>query len=316
LSVFQVINSDPEEFQNFSPNFVDLIRESSKKKLLLNKQNAKSSMRLRDPQFLSIGDVSQNQYRLDFPATSPLQASICFPERSNSISAETINSVLDTSFNYFQKSLEDIIAQTRDVITGSATNGRGLSAAVQNYLLRVGMDMSNVNLAGVFTGNNYQFFEPAWTSVKVSKLTDPVFKYVIYASEEDLNDMIRQFNGTIIEGSASEVRDKLYGAYEAMVVTYFGSDSKISDELKNKLTLDSVISKITGLPSRTPLLHEIRLEDIRDVNKVTDTQIEEIQRTIQESIDKLNLAKGDAEGTMRDVTDDGIFYWIPQDYLP
>jgi hypothetical protein len=101
-----------------------------------------------------------------------------------------------------------------------------------------------------------------------------------------------------------------------MVVTYFGKDSKIDDEFKSKLTLDSVLSKITGLPSRSNLLRQIRLEEIRDVNKVTDEQIEQIQAAINESITKLNGAKADADGTMRDVTDDGIFYWIPEDYLP
>jgi hypothetical protein len=317
LSIFQVSNPSLEEFDNFSTNFIDLIRASKKAKYIQMKKNMRGTSAMQEPEFTSIGDASQNLYRLDYPDKSPLQGSLCFPEKKSTISAEVMNSVLDTSFAYFTSTLENVLATASTAITGEGQRKiNNFSAAVQDYLQRVGANMNDYALAATFTGKNYQFFEPAWTSVKMSKLEEPVFKHVIYASDEDLNEMIREFRGTQFEGSPSDIRDKIYDAYQSLVATYFGGESGVDEGVRSKLTLDSVISKITGLPSRSDLLRQVKIDEIKDVQKVSDEQIEKIQKAISDSIDKLNQAKGDVEGTMRDVTDDGIFYWIPEDYLP
>ena len=317
LSIFQVFNPSPEEYDNFSTNFIDLVRASKKAKFIQMQKNMRGTNAMHEPDFTFIGDGSQNLYRLDYPDKSPLQGSLCFPEKGKTISAEVMNSVLDTSFTYFTNTLENVLATASTAITGEGQRKiNNFSAAVQDYLQRVGANMNDYALAATFTGKNYQFFEPAWTSVKMSKLEEPVFKHVIYASEEDLNEMIREFRTTQFDGSPSDIRDKIYDAYQSLIATYFGGESGVDEGIKSRLTLDSVISKITGLPSRSDLLRQVKIDEIKDVQKVSDEQIETIQKAISDSIDKLNQAKGDVEGTMRDPTDDGIFYWIPEDYLP
>lgn len=317
LSVFQLHCAMPVEFENFSTNFIDIIKAASSKKY--QKKDKNNKLNIREPNFRSIpiGDGSQNLFRLDYPTFSSVQGTISFPEKGSSIPPETIDKVLDTSFSYFERSIENMVTSVNTLVTGMGERKIDLiNADVKNFLLKVGIRMNDVELASKFNGKNYQFFIPGWTATTIKKLEEPIFKHVIYVSEEELSDIIKKFEDVQFDGSSSDVRDKMYDAYQALVITYFGKDTRIDEQFKNKLTLDSILSRISGLPSQSTMMKEVKLTEIKDVGKVSEEQIDMIQKRIRVSLSNLRNVTKDFTGSMRDVRDEGVFYWVPEDYFP
>ncbi|MCW3092363.1 MAG: hypothetical protein JWP81_3432 [Ferruginibacter sp.] len=317
LSVFQLHCAMPVEFENFSTNFIDIIKAASNKKY--QKKDKNNQFNIKEPNFRSIpiGDGSQNLFRLDYPTYSSIQGTISFPEKGSSIPPETIDNVLDTSFSYFERSIENMVSSVNTLVTGMGERKMELiNADVKNFLLKVGVRMNDVELASKFNGKNYQFFIPGWTAPSIKKLDQPVFKHVIYVSEAELADIIKKFEDVQFEGSSSDVRDKMYDAYQALVITYFGKDTRIDEQFKNKLTLDSILSRISGLPSQSALMKEIKINEIKDVGKVSEEQVDMIQKRIRVSLGNLRNVTKDFKGFMRDVRDEGVFYWIPEEYFP
>lgn len=114
----------------------------------------------------------------------------------------------------------------------------------------------------------------------------------------------------------SDLRNELYETYESLAQTYFGKE--IADDAKflSKISIAQIIDRISGLPSRSQLLKDTKFTDIKDPAKIGDDKIEEIVTKIRTSYEALRAAKNDLKNEIRYPTDDGTFYWIPQDYLP
>ncbi|MEO7768003.1 MAG: type VI secretion system protein TssR domain-containing protein, partial [Ferruginibacter sp.] len=194
LSVFQLHCAMPVEFENFSTNFIEIIKAASNKKFQRKDRN--NQFNIKEPHFrsISLGDGSQNLFRLDYPTFSSIQGTISFPEKGLSIPPETIDNVLDTSFSYFERSIENMVTSVNTLVTGMGERKMDLiNADVKNFLLKVGVKMNDVDLASKFNGKNYQFFIPGWTASSVKRLDQPVFKHVIYVNEEELSDIIKKF---------------------------------------------------------------------------------------------------------------------------
>ena len=73
------------------------------------------------------------------------------------------------------------------------------------------------------------------------------------------------------------------------------------------------ISNLTGLSSSS-LINIIKINEIKDPLKVSDEQIDELVRKIRLSYDALRTVLRDE--TMRDASEDGVYYWIPEEYFP
>ncbi len=315
LSVFQVQSiTDPVEFERFPDHFNQILGVAKEKKYALTDARFR-----RGAIGMKTVEGQQNLFKLDFPTTSPIQGNINFPNKGETIPAPVIDDILDQTIKEYENELENGIDKTKAVVTGlgnQKTEGAELNAVVRNLLNRLGKAVNNYDLVRKFNGRNVQFFVPAWTSPNVNRLERPVFKYVLYVTEDELTDMIDKFERLIEEAPPSDLRDMMYDAYETLAQAYFGKEILNDDKFQSKLSIDEIISKITGLPSSSELLKETKLSDIKDTRKISDDRIEEIRKRIKNSYDQLRLAKNDLNGTVRFPTDDGTYYWILQDYLP
>lgn len=311
ISVFQVNNAAvPVEFEQFPFQFQDILLAAKEKKKELTAKAFRSEILFKMVQ----GD--QNLFRLDYPNTSPIQGNINFPEKGQTIPSSTIDNILDETISDYEITLENTIGKLEAIIKGYDQKGVTLNATVRNILNRLGKKMEDYELALKFNGKNVQFFIPAWTTATVNKVDKPIFKYVIYVQEDELSDMINKFEKLQIEAPPSEMREMMYDAYQSLVAAYFGIDSRIDEQMKNKLSISDILTKITGLPSSSQLLKEIKINEIKDVGKVSEEQIDDVAKRIRDSLENLKNVKKDLKGTMRDATDDGVYYYVPQEYLP
>ena len=177
------------------------------------------------------------------------------------------------------------------------------------------MSISDFDLFNKFNSLNTIFFVPTWTTFKINSLDRPLFNRGIYLGEDQLQDIITQFEKLQFEDAPSEMREYLFNAYLSLVTAYFSTDSRIGEHLKDK-TIADVLESITGLPSKTELLQEIKIDEIKDVGKVSETQIEEAANKIRKSYEKFKSVQHDPKNTMRFVSYGAVYYWIPEEYLP
>lgn len=318
LSVFQVHNAyDPVEFEDFPGQFRKIIFDASSKLAALKKLEYKTEPRWK-PILQQQGD--QNLYQLDYPLTCPLKGDIYFPNRGKIINSKDIDNILDLTIRKFEDTLENSISTFLGTVIGIGQNvntGKKsdvLNATVKNYLERLGKNMDNYSLAKNFDGKNIQFFIPAYTSLNVNKVDNPIFKISIYVHETELTEMIEKFEMLQFETNPTETRINLKAAFQTLIDAYIGKDAGI-DFIK-KVNIAYILEKITGLPTKATILKNIRISDIEDVGKVTDNEIEEVVKRIRQSYDQLRTVTLDTDNTKRDRTDDGVYYYIPQDYFP
>lgn len=313
LSVFQVKSiADPVEFEQFPFQFQDILKEATKKKKLQTDIRFRSDILFKN--VTAPGNL--NLFKLDYPATSPIQGNINYPEKGEIIPPTTIDDVLDLTISGYEAQLENTIRETEAKIKGFSQLGVGeMSATVKNVLNRLGKKAEDYDLISKFNGKNLQFFLPAYTTVRVNKLEKPVFKNVIFVSEDELYEMISTFNQLNQELPPAEQREFLFNSYSKLVIAYFGKDVGISERLGSK-SIDDVLAKITGLPSSSELLRTIIIDEIKDPKKVSDEKIDEAIRRVRLSYESLINVSRDPNGTMRSASEDGVYYWIPQEYLP
>lgn len=325
LSVFQVENiEEPVEYDNFYFNFKDLFNEAIKRKWA-NTDKDFSNNKYATPNWwkddkLVYNGLNQNVYRSDYPGTSPLMINISFPEKGDAFSPVLIDQVLDSTFSFFERKIENA---NNDAITRMSGVGEKkiekLDATVWSLIEKTAKKTGNKNLVLNLANNkNLQFFVPAFTKLQVERCNSPLFKFVLYVNEDELLDMRQEFEKLVSgQGSSSEMRQSLYDAYQAMVDTYFGKDKGVSAQMKTKKSMSDVIAQITGLPSKSELMQKINVDEINDVGKVSDEEIDEVIKLVQNSVDNLKNLTADNNGSLREVRDGvGVFYWVPQEYLP
>jgi len=317
LSVFQVHSAyDPVEFEDFPGQFRKIIFDASTKKAAL--LNKRFSAEPKWKPIMQQGD--QNLYQLDYPTTCPIKGDIYFPSRGKIISSKDIDNILDITINNFESNLETDISTLLATTGGVGANvntgqkSDALNATVKNYLERLGKKMDNYEVAKNFNGKNIQFFIPAYTSLNVNKVDNPIFKIAIYVHQDELAEMIEKFGSLDVETNETDTRTMLKEAFQTLIDAYFGKDAGV--DFTKKVNMGDILEKITGLPTQATVLKNIKIADIEDVGKVTQGQIEEAKKRIRDSLEKLKTVSIDMDNTKRDRTDDGVYYYIPQEYFP
>lgn len=315
LSVFQVqCMADPEEYERFPDIFQRILKEATERKKALTETRYRENIVFKN----TIG--RQNLFSLDFPKTSPVQGNVNFPDKGDLIPAQVMDNIIDKTITDYEKNIEDAIADYKTLLEGTGEKNVGtLNAVVKNYLNRLGGALANFDLVNKFNGRNVQFFIPGWTTPNVNSLNsdEPVYKYVLYLTEEELTDLNdKLYELTAGEAPPSEQRNKLYDTYASLAQAYFGKEIADDAKFESKITIDQIIKKITGLPTKSQLMKNTGFMDIKDPAKVSDSKIEQIIMNIRKSYEALRVAKNDVQSQFRYPTDDGTFYWIPQEYLP
>lgn len=191
-----------------------------------------------------------------------------------------------------------------------------INPVVKNFIQEKGTKIDEKLIYSKFNGKNPAIFIPAFTSISIKNLTQPVFELGIYISEDELVDLIKKFESLMFEQKIKTPRKNIYEAYQRLALAFFDEESLNNNDLKNKITLDTILSKVTGISCKSPILKEILLVNIKDDDKVSFEQLEQLQTTIRNSLELLKNVTKDSGETMRDISGGNVFYWVPEDYFP
>lgn len=175
------------------------------------------------------------------------------------------------------------------------------------------MNLSDEMLDGIKAGN-YQLFVEGYTSVNVVNMEHPLFKHVLFLTEDELFSLYLMLSDiTQAEGqSINELRENIYNAYKEVLIQHLG-EREAREAIANK-SADELISIVTGLPSSSPLLGKFRLPDLLSKRRVSDEEILNIRTYFEKKVKALKSIKGNNDH--RFSSRDEHYYWIPQDFLP
>jgi hypothetical protein len=307
FQVKQGISRGHEEFPIYYSN---VLRSSSKKSSQKLRASGTTSKPIPEPMYKTVGD---NTHMLDYPNSSELTGLISFAPKGQVMPADDINNYIDSVMQFVETDIERKVSTMLAKIEGIGKKDVDVDVSVLRYFASINETMKDKDLIKKYVGTNYQFFIPGYTSVSIDKLGSPVFKRVLFVSDDELFDLKKTFQDLAFEGTATDVRNKIVNAYTAVLATYLGD--KKAKEAINRLSPGEVWAMVTGLPStRNSLLNKYKIAQYKNVKEVGDDEIRRLQSYLNKKYDDLKSVVGDPYLTLK--LEWGTFYWIPEDYLP
>ena len=215
---------------------------------------------------------------------------------------------LDRSNNNLLNAMEGIM---NSVVGPGGAQGASdvLTPQMADFLSKAGFDN---DMMKTLMEKKYQFLFEAYVPLKTNTLNHPLFKYVLFLDQGELDDLINDLSELVeLDLTGYQKRQQLSDVWFEILSLNYGVNNL--DEIRNK-KISELIELITGLPAQTDLLSKHTFEDLRDQVKVSNQQFNEILFSIKSKLDLLRQINGNPEHMF--ISNDASFYWIPQEYFP
>jgi hypothetical protein len=128
---------------------------------------------------------------------------------------------------------------------------------------------------------------------------------------QELNELMASLMPLTLPGSASDARDKITDAFITIIKSYLGDQNL--KELINKMSAQEVTALITRIPSSSSFLKH-SVADFKNSKIVTEDEIRHLVKYMADKITGLESVRTNIDLTVK--YDWGIYYWVPEDYLP
>jgi len=261
------------------------------------------------PQWIQTSARKRTFFNLEH---SPVSGGLQYAKRGQAINPDTarneikaIISQTDEKNNNLLKDLEKLIKSVDNKVD---TNGTRFTAETINMLMKIGYSTDQI---GVLMQQHYQFLIRGSTPIQIDKMRTPLYNYVLFLDQEELDDVWNSLNKiTIPNKTSSDRREALKRSWQDMLRANYGVSP---EEISNK-NLAELMNLVTGLPSPNPLLQKYKLDDITDKIRLSDDEFDRVVDQIKIKRDLLNKMAGNKEFMF--LSNDKAYYWIPQRYLP
>lgn len=306
LMAFQVWNADDPTYDHFIDQTMGLILGSSK----LAAQNYQSiDVKAYEPVCVDAGGKG---FRMK---NSPIPGAIYFADRGGRLLPAQLQQGIMDIIQETNETNEKLLSFLEYHIKGNnyrpaikTTDGDNFTPAILMYLKDMGLDKEQLDL---LVKNNVQFAIKSYVPIEMEGLEYPLYKYVLFVDDTELYELmhtISQFLSPL--DPKYTVRQNLKNVCREILRLHYGTDRKL---VENK-SLAEVLSLVTGLPSQSKLLREIKPDDIDDPRKVTDRQMSELAAYIAQKKQTLEKILHDNDYFFR--SNDHSYYWLPQEFLP
>lgn len=183
-----------------------------------------------------------------------------------------------------------------------------LTPQMSKFLLKAGFDNEMLQ---ILIEKRYQFMIRGYTPLKVNRLNNALYKYVLFLDQDELDDLMNDLEKLLkFNQSDYSKRKNLYETWILLLSSNYG----IKKEEIHKMTVADIISLVSDLPSQTELLSQYAFTDIMDRAKMNDYDFNALINLISNKLDQLRRLNGNSEFFY--LSNDQRFYWIPQEYLP
>jgi hypothetical protein len=159
--------------------------------------------------------------------------------------------------------------------------------------------------------NEEHFLITGYAVRTIENLLGPLYKYVLFLDQPELDGIINSLNKLYIPGIPnSERREKMSNAWYDVLRTNYGVKA---EDVKNK-SLAELTGLITGLPSENYLLKKYKVDDLTDRTIVNDADFDQIYELIKVNRDKLIRANNNIKYYF--MLNDRAYYWLPSSMFP
>ncbi len=215
---------------------------------------------------------------------------------------------LDESNNNLLNAMEGIMNSV--VGPGGAEGAEEvLTPQMADFLSKAGFDNAMMK---TLMEKKYQFLFESYVPLKTNTLTHPLFKYVLFLDQGELDDLINDLSELVeLDLTGYQKRQQLSDIWFEILSLNYGV--KDISEIRDK-KISELVELITGLPAQTDLLSKYSFEDLRDQVKVSNQDFNEILYAIKDKLDMLRQINGNP--THMFISNDASFYWIPQEFFP
>ncbi|MCX6270816.1 MAG: type VI secretion system protein TssR [Bacteroidetes bacterium] len=158
--------------------------------------------------------------------------------------------------------------------------------------------------------DRYEFSETGYSPERCEGLKENLYEPVVFLTFEEYYQLLSTIMTLIFDtGTTSENRKKMQDVWNQLLAGHLG-------EVRKGMSLEEAMRKVTGLPSRSPFIKDIHVEDIIDPNKFPDDKFNKWLDQIAKKYNKLNKYLQDENFKYKFRCNDSKFYWIEESDLP
>jgi hypothetical protein len=251
-----------------------------------------------------------NLLKFDCPKRSPLPGGIMFCDKLNPLEPKALNTQVNKLIDELLDTKEKIFIAADAKLKGQGVRSSDIDEGLREFLSRMKV---NVDLLRSTSYDNIQLFVEGYTSMNCEKLNYPLYKYTLFVSYTELQDMINALTAVMDKSEdKTERRVKMKNAFITLLGTRI-SPKEVKKQMAT-MTVAKFSELVTGLPTQNTLLASVKLDDISKPKIVTDDKLDEITNYIADKIDALDKYRADSR--FKFTSQDTDYYWVPEDLLP
>jgi len=256
-----------------------------------------------------------NRYSLN---NQEIVGSFLFPDKGSALPYSNLQKEITEKITSFDARTSTIIQEGKQVIAGeelSTTSDQGevseFSEAVIGFLSKIkGLSNSEIDMLKL---RNYQFSMDGYTSRRITGLTSPVFKEVLFLSSNEMAQVLASLQKlTSGYGSINQKRKQMQEVWLNLLSSQVGN---IAEEEVLSMTVSEISDLTLGLPVQSSFIKDVKLKDITEPTVVSDMSFENYLDYFR---DKVNVLRSFlTEGYEQSFFSNGMrYYWIPVEDFP
>jgi len=261
------------------------------------------------PQWIQTSARKRTFFNLE---NSPVSGGLQYAKRGQPINSDTtrneiknIISQTDEKNNNLLKSLDNLM---NSVDNKPDSIGTRFTPEMMDMFMKLSFSPDDISF---LMKQHYQFLIKGATPVQIDKMKTPLYNYVLFLDQEELDDILTSLDKIYIPNmTASDRRESLKRSWMDMLRANYG----VSPEEIGTRDIAYLMELVTGLPSPNPLLKKYTMNDITDKIRLPDDAFDRVVDDIKSKRNQLYKMAGNKEFMF--LSNDKPYYWIPQRYLP
>lgn len=160
----------------------------------------------------------------------------------------------------------------------------------------------------------FQLYVQGYSTYIVPNQMKPLYKNVLFLSYPEFSQLLTDLRELNNAATAADERDALYDWAMQLLKSYLGT-GKSKSELEN-MPMKVVMEKLSGLPSKSKFLKNVKLVDIKDPGAFPDAEFRNWVQQITKTLGDLEAIYFDEKFPRRFMSNGKPYFWIDEDLLP
>ena len=308
LMAFQVNHKGSQDYENFNLQVKDLMQAAAFR-IWRQQENTYRLFDMNMPP-----ELSKHSSTLSYLEGSPVSGKLVQSLPGKSISAYTLQKQLNTVILEAENGIQNLISLLNDVKEGKGifqiANNLEYNPALINILVQNGLSMEELEL---LNEARFQTYTTGYAVMQPRGFIYPLFQMVLFINRLELGGIISDISRLLQKKSGNEVRRHLHNTFLKILEEHLGE--MVNENIGNK-SMEEITRLLFGLPSTSRMLRDIKLDDILDPARFPDDKLEFWVNEMEQKMSLLKKIQNSENYEYSFESNDEIFYWLQQDFLP